>query len=347
MKNTTLVKEIVEYIGNVIKERRLSQNAVAQLSKEPNSISQGSISNILKNPSSARLSTLLNLCDALDLNLQTIIRSIQREQTSNNSAKESSMIYSADERAYNGYKAKYHIYYISTVDTRSNKLMHGTIMIDDFYDTNECSARLTIYTGQKQKDGTPFIKEFEGPFFISYSGCMFFNLTCDKYGDIWSLVFNHSQLNENKLAFAIGCGVTSSAGKQKLPAIHRVCLCHEELKPEYREYIVGLLRVYNEDIFITPTMLDKFQAQEDLPEKVYNFLSIFKSVNGAQLPHSTDNNLIQPAYLITTDLVKTISPTEDYLKVLSKLLSFSLNETCYKNPADIDEKLHKLIDLQL
>ena len=84
MTNKEILQAIIDKIKQEMKRQNLSQEDLANLctkkikEKDPHAkgISQSSISNILKKPSSATLSNLLKICDGLDLSLFAIFRSI-------------------------------------------------------------------------------------------------------------------------------------------------------------------------------------------------------------------------------------------------------------------------------
>ena len=70
MNNQEYVKKIVSYIRSYMEQNNITQKKLEALCKEKDvAVSQGTISNIFAKPSSARLSTLINICDGLDITL--------------------------------------------------------------------------------------------------------------------------------------------------------------------------------------------------------------------------------------------------------------------------------------
>ena len=70
MNNQEILRKIVNYIENVMKEKSLTSRDLADICvKKTGKMSPRTIDNMFKTPSSTTLSTLLKVCDGLDLNL--------------------------------------------------------------------------------------------------------------------------------------------------------------------------------------------------------------------------------------------------------------------------------------
>ena len=83
MKNSDVMRHVVSYIANVKKERKLSHSALAKLCQENGDhMTDKTISNMIRRPSSTTVSTLLKVCDALDLNLSSIFHAMEIAKTS-------------------------------------------------------------------------------------------------------------------------------------------------------------------------------------------------------------------------------------------------------------------------
>ena len=93
-------------------------------------------------------------------------------------------------------------------------------------------------------------------------------LSCDS-GDVWSLIFNHGDLNTNPLTCSLGCAVTLSSGKgHRYPTIHFAYLSTKKLSLEARTLTKDLLRLHSEHIIISAKNLDLF-----LNQKMWTMLS--------------------------------------------------------------------------
>ena len=81
MNNQEYVKKIVSYIRSYMEQNNITQKKLESLCKEKDAaVSQGTISNIFAKPSSARLSTLINICDGLDISLSSLMKNIELSQ---------------------------------------------------------------------------------------------------------------------------------------------------------------------------------------------------------------------------------------------------------------------------
>lgn len=288
MKNQEIIQNIVSYIGDNMRQKKITSRKLAELcQKEGVSLSARTIDNMFKVPSSTTISTLLKVCDGLDLNLNAIFHSIEIAKTSND-ASQHRLIYDINNPAYKGYTGTYHIYFLPTSaypeDHDEQTLVHGILQLGDFHSIHECTAILDVDSGDFTTDGSPFSKHYEGTLVHSTNGLMFCQLICSQYGDIWFLVFDHGNLNNKELACVIGCAATSSSGRIRHPAIHRFCLCNTQHYPtiddDTQALIQGLLRLQNDRIFIEKGKLTSYLKQENINPtfrmNLENYLNIAK-----------------------------------------------------------------------
>lgn len=227
------------------------------------------VGNMLNNPTSTTMSTLLKVCDALELNLTAILHSIESGLISNNTK----LFYDISNPAYSGYTGEYHVFFLSTIPNKDahmeKPLIHGTLKLGDLHSVHECTAILDIDSGDIGKNGEQFTKHYEGVLVYSSNTIMFCNLIGNEYGDMWFLVFNHGNLNSNELACVLGCAATSSSGRTtRYPAIHRFCLCNKQKYPvisdETKRRIQGLLRLQNNELYVKKENVQAFLARTDL-----------------------------------------------------------------------------------
>ena len=240
---------------------------------------------MFKTPSSTTLSTLLKVCDGLDLNLNAVFHSIEIAKTSAENGQQR-FIFDIEHPAYNGYTGNYHVFFLPTSaypeDHSGQTLVHGTLRLGDFNSMHECSAILDIDSGDFTNEGTPFSKHYEGTLVYSSNSQMFCRLVCSKYGDMWFMVFNHGNLNNKELACVIGCAATASSGRYRHPAIHRFCLCNMQQYPEIdsdtRTLIEGLLRIQEKHIWIKKKTLNELLLHNnfdpDFRRNLENYLNI-------------------------------------------------------------------------
>ena len=230
MNNQEYVKKIVSYIRSYMEQNNITQKKLESLCKEKDvAVSQGTISNIFAKPSSARLSTLINICDGLDISLSSLMKNIELSQKLPDPSA-NLMIYDTSDPSYRGYFKKYFIYFLSTDEKNNGELVHGELDFKNRNAPSPCEASLELYTGEPEPDtNKPRTKSYTGDMVISRVGCLYCNLISYEYGDIWTLAFIHLQLNIHSFIGAIGCGITSASGSKRFPTIHKVFLSSTEL----------------------------------------------------------------------------------------------------------------------
>ena len=262
MKNADIIKKITDYIQGVATERGLTHRDIANLcSQKGANVAQTTITKMFNKPSSMTISTLLKVCDGLDLNLNAIFHSLENMKTVGKN-KENRFRYDINDDAFVRYPGKYHIFFLSTTPNSYEKLVHGILRLGDIHSSGECTAALHINTGDLDANGEPGYKDFEGRFVYSTTGIMFCNLVCPRYGDMWFLTIPHTKLNIQSLSCTMGCAATSCSGPIAYPAIHRFCFCnasdYPKISSESMEEIKGILRMHNQTLFIKKEVLEEY-----------------------------------------------------------------------------------------
>lgn len=331
MDNSKILSSILHHIKVEMQRRHLSQQKLADLCTEiGKKVSQGTISNMFNQPSSARLSSILNVCEALDLNLFAIFREIDNDISTN---PESNLIYNINHPAFQGYLSPMYIYYIETSSTNSKRLLKGELSVGDFYHTNECIAHLRIDTKEVDDDGKTKYKDYYGNVVINRNTSIFFHLASNRLGDEWSLIFNHGNLNQNTLACSLGTAVTLSSGKStRYPTMHFVCLSKQELSAEKEKIIANRLLVHNQNIVISESKLNEFLSLEDLEP-------VFKD----NVLHCINRDVAKSYIIPLSSVTQYVSDQKVLYQMIVKLLEYSACESSYRIPPDEDTKLFTML----
>lgn len=350
MTNREILNAIIDKIKSEIKRQNLSQEELAKIctkkikEKDPKAkgISQSSISNILNKPSSATLSNLLKICDGLDLSLFAIFRSINNSLSSDNT----NLIYDVSNPAFKGYltESKMYIYFLSTESNYTDELLYAELELGDFYHTNECIVRLQINTKQhSDPDTLPDYKKYEGNMIIYHNVSIFMHLVSCDTGDVWSLIFNHSDLYKKTLACSLGCAVTLASGKgHRHPTIHFACLSTQKLNSKQENIVKNQLRLHGEYISISAKDLAAFLKTEIVDEAFKN--KIQSAIKEKSYSHSEWHDL--DSYLISIKTLASSSPLDSKktYEAISKLLRYSSNPSSYTIAPDEDGKLYHLLN---
>jgi hypothetical protein len=279
------------------------------------------------------MTTLLNICDALGLNLLHIITAIQNNDSPSNIST-GRLIYNSSDPAYDGYIDTFYVYFISTSDEEADKIIHGELTTSKASNSGICTATLKLHTGDTDENGSPFIKMYSGTFFISRQHCMCINLHSSKYGDVWNIAFIHNELNKQTLYCSMGCAVTLSAGNPRYPTIHRVCLSQNQLNEKTLEYICGQLRMSNKNITISESAVTKFKEENaDIIDQA--FLN--------NLEYSISQS--EAYYVIPKNGLKDRVNDDIYSQMIALLLRYSAMETNFKIKNDDNRNLKYVISM--
>lgn len=83
MNNQEILQKIVAYIEAIMVDKSMTSRDLAEIcAKRSGKMSPRTIDKMFKTPSSTTLSTLLKVCDGLDLNLNAVFHSIEIAKTS-------------------------------------------------------------------------------------------------------------------------------------------------------------------------------------------------------------------------------------------------------------------------
>lgn len=325
MDNMELIKSAIDYIFSYTKERHISQMQISKLC--PDGITQGTISNMFKNPTRTTISTLISVCNGLNLNLSDIFREIEKA----NFSKQCKFIYDINDVAFDGHIGNYHIYFLPT--TPNNKILyhHGILSLEDPKNIGKCCAHLELDTGDKTNAGTNFIKKYDGQLVISKTGCAYIDFISPDLGDMWFLVINHNYLNNKKLLCTLANAVTSSAGKVRYPTMHRAIISRTELDEKILSYIRGLLLISNENIIISTKKVNEFFKDGNLSDKDKN------TIKGL-----VDNS--ETFISLSKNMIKSTLADSEYAYVIANLLNYSISPVNNKITNDEDAIAYQIID---
>lgn len=82
MNNQEILQKIVAYIEAIMVDKSMTSRDLAEIcAKRSGKMSPRTIDKMFKTPSSTTLSTLLKVCDGLDLNLNAVFHSIEIAKT--------------------------------------------------------------------------------------------------------------------------------------------------------------------------------------------------------------------------------------------------------------------------
>lgn len=335
MKNADIIKGVTDYILAVTQSRNLTHHGiVAECEKHGIKIAQTTVSKMFSKPSSTTMSTLLKVCDGLELNLTAIFHSIENMKTAGDN-NENRFRFSVDDDAIKRYLGEYHVFFLSTDPSSKTRLVHGSLTIGDLYQNGDCTAALKIATGDINENGEPKYKVFEGRITYSATGILFAELSTAKYGDKWLMTFPHVKLNIKSLACTMGCATTSCSGTIAYPAIHRFCICNKsvypEISPETKKSIMGILRMQNNTLFIKKDVLKKYLDDTKDQNRIVTHIDHYLE-------------LANTYYAIPKSTFREDADQSTFYLVMAKLADLSGMESCMQIMPDDSNQLKDILD---
>lgn len=122
-----------------------------------------------------------------------------------------------------------------------------------------CKARLELDIGQKDRDGNPIIKVYEGEAVISLPmGVVYVILSSTRFAEINLLVFKHMFLNTKELTCRMCSVLTVSAGTNRRPVSEKAIISREELFDNDLDALEGQLYMNTSMIRVDSKIFDKF-----------------------------------------------------------------------------------------
>ncbi len=295
---------IAANLSQQMKEKRLSQSSLVRLcAARGMKISQPTISNILKGNHDYSLSNLLALCSGLEISLEELIREPQSEKPFD-SCTTDAIITDPDNMAFKGYMHTYSVYFYQTTG-RNSDLIRGTLDLRP--EKGICRAELTLYIHESSKSLT---KNYRGQMAISSTmRSAYVFLFSKEIGEFCLLVFSHFYLFNKNLKCVMANAVTTSAGSNKRPTIHRMCLSENEIEPETLPYIRGQLLLNEPEILISSKKLEAFRKD---PRVMPEFLELLSGAVQNERYLSITEAKLTGSELSESDLVKMISLLRSY-----------------------------------
>lgn len=234
----------------------------------------------------------------------------------------------------NFYCGNYFCYFYPT-KSDEDKIISGKVKIKE--DTKEQSCRVSIEIDTNQMiDGTkiPYIKRYDGILFYSNNlkicYCIVQN---EELGECNFIAFRYHKLNNTKYRGGMAAVLTTSAGSDNVPTMHRMVISRRELNDNKLEYIKGNLLLNYSDIIV----------EEKAFEKIIQTLDIDKGVK-ERLRQSADKKTyyqISERVLrsIRRESLKDLEPVELVARLRAVSTALRYNKVSKK----LDENIMKLL----
>lgn len=213
-------------IMDEIKKKGLLQKELLELcQKHGYSISQSRLSKLQNGKTVITLYELSAFCAVLGISLNDCVWGSTLESTQ----ELSKTVYAVNpkyDEAFKGYLGLFHVFFFST-DPYEEKLLFGKM---NFYEQHgKCMVEFILDTGVKGEEGDTVKKSYMGQMFISKSLGMAYSILVNNIiGDVAFIEFKHRNFYVREVRSRIGMVLTTSAGNNKMPVMHRILLVRDQ-----------------------------------------------------------------------------------------------------------------------
>ena len=327
---TNYYNKIVDRLKSYCEEKDCSQGTLSSKTGIP----QSTISKIFSGDMKISLIHVAKFCKALDIDPGELLALNTKkisDYITDKKDDDSTLLFNPNHLAFNGYMGKFNVYFNSTISSE-NVILHGILEFTPAENKKECLANMILYTG-KIKNGNEVKKNYTGKLVISLSmASCYCILTASDIGEMCFFVFDHMFLFNEDLSCRLACAITTSAGGNKRPTMHRLLLCRDKLDvsdSSARDYkfLQGHLRLNSSDIIISKTSLQTMKKNESVlaeDQEMNELLNSFISQKEDDTFYKIDESLIRGTpYSMKTKvemitLLREYSIEKKYNKISSK-----------------------------
>lgn len=315
-----MTNTIISNLKLVMQEKNISQKALSELcSYKGYSISQGTISNFF-NGQNITLKNLLGITLALDIDINELFYAKEPNETKNESISKGYELgewlkTDCQDKMFKGYLGSYKVYFYETRNTENNNLITGSLSFEKDLESGKCLAHMTFSI--LTNDNKEIKKEYWGDLIVSQNMHAFYCYLCSpEIGEICMLVFHHLYLSSASLKGAMACAITISAGANRRPTIHRMCISKNELEGETLECIKGQLLLNDDEIIIEEEKFESLLRNEEIPVA---FKELLEKNSQKERCICIKENVLSDGALSKKEEIKWIS----YIRTLSKAKKYN------------------------
>lgn len=341
-------------IRDAIEQSGMSQREiVAAMESMGLAVNQGSISKLQdykardgnKRAPTLSFIHIVYLCKVLNLNLEDIAgisgdpmeeRGIIPSDAAYDE-KSRALVFDPDKLEFSGYLSDepFYCYFYPTISSE-HSLLCGRLRFTKNKARQRCDAFLEIEARQRRDaDGEAVKKLYRGTLIVSIPQrscyCILSNL---EYGEICMINFHHRYfLTQHSLQCRLACAITTSAGENRRPTVHRMLITKNALSDADLKILKPQMRLNTRKIIVPKEEVDRLIQAGELPEQV---AALFREGGPvAPMPYyAFDESRIQGMEIETMDRIRAIS----------RLRDASAAPTYCKSSAKADELIFKYLN---
>ena len=311
------------------------------------SISQATISKIVKGVSGLNISNIVGICETLHLDLNEVLSSnpelntVTISESSTSPASYDSLIADCTRKEFTPYLGDYFCYFYRTKSNESDMLC-GTLRFEKAKNSKKCIVSISFETGKYTEDGKKILKKYTGEACISLSmQAVYCTVQNDEIGEICYFVFSYRPILYEKLECKLAAVLTVSAGGNRMPTLHRMLISRKKLSDETLSLLEGQLNLNASEILISHSAFNAM-LKDDVPE---SFRQYFCEQNEAKPLDQIFTNVASiPYYYLNESVIRdSFMPPEDKQKMICLLRKYSYSPKYNKIGTKADELVYQVL----
>ncbi len=328
---------VAKRIKSVMAQLGLSQaDLIDRAEKEGYILKQSALSKMLSDSASnMSITAVVQIANTLKIDLNDLLSLDDTEELSAPSnvtercEEESMLITRADDKRMRPYMKTYHTYFFPTLSSDEG-ILSGKLRFYPSEDRSKCMAHFSFKTGKLDTLKQPIEKKYDGELVLSpMMSAAYCSLKNEGIGEISYILFSYMPILYETLKCRVALVLTSSAGSNRMPTVHRMIITEDAVSAEGLEILQGQLYLNESEILISEVGLDKFLADKKLDDSVREYFCKpdqgVKFAGLSPMPYYRfDESVIREAFLDSDvktkaiNLIRRYSVTPKYNKIGTK-----------------------------
>lgn len=229
--------------------------------------------------------------------------------------KAQTFVFDPSQQEYFGYllQEPFYCYFYPTISSE-HSILRGRLRFFENAPRRRCDASLELEVEQQlDENGQPITKKYTGTMVVSIPQrscyCILYNLD---YGEICMLNFHHRYfLTRHSLQCRLACAITTSAGENRRPTVHRMLITKNELSEEDLKILKPQLRLNTKRIVVPKEAVDALIKDGELQEKVSKLFGEGNQIEPKPY-YAFDESQIQSQEIEVMDRIRAISRLREF-----------------------------------
>lgn len=264
-------KQVSNSMLSILKKNGLPDRTLSLIVKEYYGVqlNSGEVSKYLHSPETINIPIIVisAFCKYFSLTLDELVKLNPNVNTST-SHNESlvlsipnseALITNSKSKCFRGYWGDYFTYFMPT-QSSGKGFLKGILTLKDV--EGIASASFWLDTNEKNEDGSPVYKTYEGVLVHSESAdCVYCILSSSEVGELCFLMFRHFHINNHKMECRMGEVLTAAAGSEdRYPTTHRILISRQAISDQDVNRLLPILHLIDSKIFISQNELEQMMC---------------------------------------------------------------------------------------